>query len=698
MTKTAGLKKAASKGKATIAKGKQSITSFFGKKKSSTTSTKKSAPKSPTRKPSGSSKENNKGSPTPTEDESPMKSSPKAAAAAARKPSGPPAAFNLKSPIKPKLADNMLEGKFPCDEIGEGWLQQIKRRSSSDKKTTDRYYINPNGKKFRSMVEVNNYLNGKEEGEAEDSKPKAIKKKSPKKSTSSSSPTTKKMETSTANTIITKSKQIQMYKIGTKVSKQFEDPNDNNRMKPFSGIIKSYDTELELYNVQYEDGDSEDMSGKEVSEILVVKGSKKKEASSKSNNNKRKEKSKKSINDDDDSSDEEVVVAKKKARTSKKSIVDSDDEDMDEESDSGEVLTSKSGRKTKKVVYAQSDTEDDGLEDSDEEMDIPKKKKKAQASKKKKVSSKAATKGKKKKGGNDSDSDEFELGSEEEEDEDESFAADSESEDEMQVDSDSESEDEAPKKKKKAKKGGKKAAAKKKKPSKKKSKASDGGDDGDDGGDEGGEGENESDDDDDDDALDGSIEALCAKKAKDINVLNNPQKFPVNGPYVEPVGIDATDGIVEGIVGGMVQKVGKLLLGTLKREDGEREMGELNFPIKLNTACSGTDAPSIALGLVQESLDRFCSTSEGDDDEKKDHGFTYEHNMSCEIEPFKQAYIGRNFPEVLLFPDITKLTEKETVVDVYGREQTIPDGELLISSVPVHILMYCLIHDSFISR
>ena len=61
--------------------------------------------------------------------------------------------------------------------------------------------------------------------------------------------------------------------------------------------------------------------------------------------------------------------------------------------------------------------------------------------------------------------------------------------------------------------------------------------------------------------------------------------------------------------------------------------------------------------------------------EKKEHGFTYEHNMSCEIEPFKQAYIGRNFPEVLLFPDITKLTEKETVVDVYGREQTIPEGE-----------------------
>jgi len=49
--------------------------------------------------------------------------------------------------------------------------------------------------------------------------------------------------------------------------------------------------------------------------------------------------------------------------------------------------------------------------------------------------------------------------------------------------------------------------------------------------------------------------------------------------------------------------------------------------------------------------------------------------MSCEIEPFKQGYIGRNFPGVLLFPDITKLADGETVTDVYGREQTIPDCE-----------------------
>jgi hypothetical protein len=64
---------------------------------------------------------------------------------------------------------------------------------------------------------------------------------------------------------------------------------------------------------------------------------------------------------------------------------------------------------------------------------------------------------------------------------------------------------------------------------------------------------------------------------------------------------------------------------------------------------------------------------------KKGHLFEYSHEMSCEIEPFKQAYIGRNFPGVPLFPDITKLTASEEVLDVYGRPQRIPDGNLFVA-------------------
>lgn len=144
---------------------------------------------------------------------------------------------------------------------------------------------------------------------------------------------------------------------------------------------------------------------------------------------------------------------------------------------------------------------------------------------------------------------------------------------------------------------------------------------------------------------------------------NNPQKLPLE-PYVDPVGVDPTQGIVEGIISTQVSKLGKLLTSALADDKSL-----LKFPLRLQTACSGTDAPSIALGLVQESLSKLTDS----------RSFEYSHEMSCEIEPFKQAYIGRNFPGVPLFPDITKLTASPEVVDVYGRPQTIPDGNLFVA-------------------
>ena len=158
-------------------------------------------------------------------------------------------------------------------------------------------------------------------------------------------------------------------------------------------------------------------------------------------------------------------------------------------------------------------------------------------------------------------------------------------------------------------------------------------------------------------------------------VPNNPQKVP-DAPFVDPLGIDPTDGIVEGIISAMVRKVGTLLQSAIRVPDNDRDIGEIPFPIKLQTACSGTDAPSIALGLIKESLDKLDA---GQGAESTKHGFQYSHEMSCEIEPFKQAYIGRNFPGVVLFPDITKLTDSETVADVYGRAQKIPKGNLFIA-------------------
>jgi hypothetical protein len=86
------------------------------------------------------------------------------------------------------------------------------------------------------------------------------------------------------------------------------------------------------------------------------------------------------------------------------------------------------------------------------------------------------------------------------------------------------------------------------------------------------------------------------------------------------------------------------------------------------------------LGLIKESLDKIMSnSSSSSNDNSSSNLFEYSHQMSCEIEPFKQAYIGRNFPGVPLFPDITKLTASDEVLDVYGRPHCIPEGNLFVA-------------------
>ena len=128
-------------------------------------------------------------------------------------------------------------------------------------------------------------------------------------------------------------------------------------------------------------------------------------------------------------------------------------------------------------------------------------------------------------------------------------------------------------------------------------------------------------------------ERVAKVMKKEYKPNNNPQKWPASGDFVEPVGMDPTNGIIEGIIAAQVQKVAGLLQ-LVKESNSDEELmtaGELRFPIKLQTACSGTDAPSIALELIQESFDKMCP----------DNSLKYEHLMSCEIEPFKQSYIHR---------------------------------------------------------
>jgi len=66
--------------------------------------------------------------------------------------------------------------------------------------------------------------------------------------------------------------------------------------------------------------------------------------------------------------------------------------------------------------------------------------------------------------------------------------------------------------------------------------------------------------------------------------------------------------------------------------------------LRIATMCSGTESPLLALGLISRSL-------------KEKYGliFEFEHVFSCEIEPFKQAYIERNFKPPILFRDVCEL-------------------------------------------
>lgn len=73
--------------------------------------------------------------------------------------------------------------------------------------------------------------------------------------------------------------------------------------------------------------------------------------------------------------------------------------------------------------------------------------------------------------------------------------------------------------------------------------------------------------------------------------------------------------------------------------------------LRVATMCSGTESPLLALDLISRSIkDLF------------DLDFGVEHIFSCEIEPFKQAYIERNFRPPILFRDVCELGGKTAYV------------------------------------
>jgi hypothetical protein len=84
-------------------------------------------------------------------------------------------------------------------------------------------------------------------------------------------------------------------------------------------------------------------------------------------------------------------------------------------------------------------------------------------------------------------------------------------------------------------------------------------------------------------AIMAAFEQDVKKKSQGFKPNNNPQNLPKHGDYVDPVGVDPTYGIVEGIVAAQVKKVGKLLEMV---KTANHQNGELTYPIDLQTGKS----------------------------------------------------------------------------------------------------------------
>jgi site-specific DNA-cytosine methylase len=141
--------------------------------------------------------------------------------------------------------------------------------------------------------------------------------------------------------------------------------------------------------------------------------------------------------------------------------------------------------------------------------------------------------------------------------------------------------------------------------------------------------------------------------------------------FLDSCGVEATDDVIDRLVGDQVDKILPLLerslTGNAEDGGGGGGIGSAQCLLQLGTACSGTDAPALALTIVQEQLEQRG---------KKDL-FQFSHTMSCEVEPFKQSYLARNFDSTL-YPDIAKLCD-DLPRDVYGQEKPIPPFNMFVA-------------------
>ena len=96
--------------------------------------------------------------------------------------------------------------------------------------------------------------------------------------------------------------------------------------------------------------------------------------------------------------------------------------------------------------------------------------------------------------------------------------------------------------------------------------------------------------------------------------------------------------------------VARLLRGVPAVSTYTEALRSAGAPLRVATICSGSEAPMLALEMM---------------------GLVVQHVFSCEIEPFKQAFIFRNFSPDVLFRDACQLGEC-TAEDAWGVLQRVP--------------------------
>lgn len=93
---------------------------------------------------------------------------------------------------------------------------------------------------------------------------------------------------------------------------------------------------------------------------------------------------------------------------------------------------------------------------------------------------------------------------------------------------------------------------------------------------------------------------------------------------------------------------------------------DLGRPLRIATMCSGTEAPVLALRLLFRQLEEQTGVKA-----------SLHHVFSAEIEPFKQAYIERNFAPPILFRDVVELKDDQART-AYGAMVDVPgDADIL---------------------